>query len=45
MDEFTFGILLGTFLGIVITMIGLLIAAAAGPSNEFDDIYDDIKDE
>ena len=45
MDEFTTGILFGIIIGIFITIVGLLIAAAAGPSNEFDDMYEDIKDE
>ena len=40
MLEFIFGILIGFFLGLV----GIAIGAAAGPDDEFVDIYDDITD-
>lgn len=40
MLEFIFGLTIGVFL----TIFGLIIAAAAGPDNEFDDMYKDIKD-
>lgn len=45
MNVFTIGILFGILIGIFITIVGLLIAAAAGPNDEFDDMYEDIKDE
>lgn len=39
MNEFTIGIIFGILIGIFITIVGLLIAAA-GPDDEFKDLND-----
>ena len=40
MNEFTIGIIFGILIGMFITIVGLLIAAAAGPDDEFKDLND-----
>lgn len=40
MNAFTIGILFGILIGIFLTVVGLLIAAAVGPDDEFKDLND-----